>query len=532
MKWYKNMNIAGKLILLIMPFIVAVAGLLVFFAYRSYEINSQSKQALYDEAFVSTASILNADRDFYQAAIVEKEMYLRFDSLNQNDKDAFAKDYELNVKQVYDRINAAIKNISGNKELYSYYRSDASGKTLEQLGQSFNSNFNQWKAAYSPVTNSGDINKKQALFDSAREEINQMTEILEKYAQKRSVEILQEVDSSIRLCVIIFTAVLAILGCIAAYLIRLIRGSVRYVTDFCRRIASGDLDVEINEKMITKDEIGMLVSTLNNEVRDAFERIDRARINLDVAADEVAKGVRQISDGSQTISQGATEQASSLEEVSSTVTQIAAQTKQNAESAERANKLSVEAMNAASQGNEQMSSMLRAMNDISDSSSNISRIMKVVDDIAFQTNILALNAAVEAARAGVYGKSFAVVAEEVRNLATRSANAAKETTELIESSIKSVQAGTHIAGDTAKSLKTILERVEEATQLVGEITISSNEQANAIAEINTALDQLSIVVQNNSATAEETAAASEELASQAELLRQMVESLNLKRESE
>jgi methyl-accepting chemotaxis protein len=208
--------------------------------------------------------------------------------------------------------------------------------------------------------------------------------------------------------------------------------------------------------------------------------------------------------------------------------QISAQTKQNAENANQARELAHLAQENAAKGNGQMKEMLEAMKEINESSKNISNVIKVIDDIAFQTNILALNAAVEAARAGQHGKGFAVVAEEVRNLAARSANAAKETTELIEGSINKVEGGTEIANLTASALDSIVEGVAKAADIVAEIAKASNEQATAISQIDQGVDQISQVVQNNSATAEESAAASEELSGQAEILKDMVVRFRLK----
>ncbi len=304
-----------------------------------------------------------------------------------------------------------------------------------------------------------------------------------------------------------------------------IKGYIGEISDVLGEMSNGNLNVEITSDyrgdfVRLKDSINNIVTSLNGVLGE-----------INTAAKQVSAGTSQVSDGSQEISQGATEQAASIEQLTSAITEIAQQTGQNAENANQANKVSTEAKKSAEQGNEQMKELQHAMQGINESSANISKIIKVIDDIAFQTNILALNAAVEAARAGSHGKGFAVVAEEVRNLAAKSAGAAKETTELIEGSIKKTEAGTSLADDTATALENIVESVENAVEIVGEIAIASNQQAMAINEVNNGIEQMSQVVQTNSATAEEAAAAAEELSSQSELLKKMVGQFKLKKES-
>lgn len=246
------------------------------------------------------------------------------------------------------------------------------------------------------------------------------------------------------------------------------------------------------------------------------------------SAEQIASGSEQVAAGAFTLSQGATEQASSVEELAATINEMTEQIKSNAANAHDAKDISLEAGKEVESGNVQVMKMNEAMENISNASKEIAKIIKVIDDIAFQTNILALNASVEAARAGSAGRGFAVVADEVRNLASKSAEAAKSTTILIENSLKAVKNGSNIASKTKDTLEVIVEKVNSSVAMIEEIASASEEQALAATQILEGIDHISAIVQTNSATSEESAAASEELSSQAQMLKGLVEGIKLK----
>ncbi|MCI8886567.1 MAG: HAMP domain-containing protein [Hungatella sp.] len=267
-------------------------------------------------------------------------------------------------------------------------------------------------------------------------------------------------------------------------------------------------------------------------MRGIKSSLNTTMTTLNQSANQVASGSDQVSSGAQALSQGATEQASSVEQLAASINDISSRINENARGAQEASKKSVMVSEVAGEGNRMMQDMLAAMADINASSGEIGKIIKTIEDIAFQTNILALNAAVEAARAGAAGKGFAVVADEVRNLASKSAEASKNTAVLIENSLTAVENGKKIADETAKSLEQVMAGIQEATDMMDAIAKASKDQAEAITQITLGIDQISSVVQTNSATSEESAAASEELSSQAQIMRELVRRFKLEGDSE
>lgn len=294
------------------------------------------------------------------------------------------------------------------------------------------------------------------------------------------------------------------------------------MTNMLGEMADGNMTVKSNGAAYPEDFAPLQVSMIK-----IVQSFNETLSQIDVASEQVSSGADQVASGAQALAQGATEQASSVQQLSASINEIAVQVNQNASNATNANNVADEVGNQITQSSEQMGRMIEAMAEINQSSQQIGKIIKTIEDIAFQTNILALNAAVEAARAGVAGKGFAVVADEVRSLASKSAEAAKQTTNMIENSVKSVEGGTKIADETAMSLGHVVAGATKITDLIQQISKSSNEQATAIAQVNLGVEQISSVVQTNSATSEESAAASEELSSQSTLLRGLVSRFRL-----
>jgi PAS domain S-box-containing protein len=269
------------------------------------------------------------------------------------------------------------------------------------------------------------------------------------------------------------------------------------------------------------------LGTLKRSVNRCLDELENALSQVAAGSEQVAAAASQISSGSQSLSQGATEQASSIEEVSSSLQEMSSMTQRNAASARGARSLAEGARETAGKGMDSMKQLSAAINEIKASADATAKIIKTIDEIAFQTNLLALNAAVEAARAGDAGKGFAVVAEEVRNLAIRSAEAAKNTANMIEASVKNASGGVTINQEVLKNLDEINIQVNKVNEVMGEIAAASDHQSEGIDQIHKAVEQMNQATQQVAANAEESASASEELSSQAAEMQSMVGAFRL-----
>lgn len=370
---------------------------------------------------------------------------------------------------------------------------------------------------------------------------------------------------------------IAILLVVAAVIVILISRGIANpivkITDAAQQIADGHFDVELSVR--SRDEVGRLATAFNrtierlvnyqgyiDEISDALQqvasgnlkvglqreyagqfkklkdnmqsflvRMNSTLLHINQSAAQVDCGAEQLATSAQTLSQGATEQASAIQQISAGINYGATMIQQTSENAESAREKAMLAEQEIRTSNQQMHEMMKAMEHISLKSAEISKVIKLIDDIAIQTNLLALNATVEAAHAGAMGKGFAVVADEVRSLAAKSAEAAKNTAQLIEQTINVVQNGSKIAGQTAASLEQGTQATIDAAGLMNQIAEASKEQAASIVEMSKTIEQVSSVVQTNAATAEQSAAASEELFSQAKLLQELISQFELREEN-
>jgi methyl-accepting chemotaxis protein len=287
-------------------------------------------------------------------------------------------------------------------------------------------------------------------------------------------------------------------------------------------IANSNLDLTVDGEYVGEFE------TIKGSLSNILDELNTLTHQIILSSETVNEESVEVNQASQELNHGATQQAAAIEEISATITQVSAQVRENSEKAGQVREMVSENETGALTADDQMNELLTSMKEISEASDDIAEVLKMINDISFQTNILSLNAAVEAARAGKYGKGFAVIAEDVRNLALKSAEAAKETDEMIGKIRVKIKAGSGIANNTAESLKEIVESSKESSKLSNEVALASEEQAIAIAQITNSIDQISSIVQNTSFNARKSHETAEGLSSEAKRLNDIISVFKLR----
>lgn len=519
MQWYKDLKISVKLLTGFIM-VAVIAGVIGFIGIRNIKTVDDNDTLLYTNMTVPLSYAADMSRDFQRIRVHMRNMVI------ENDIEKINVEYSgiQEMAKELDVLGAQFEESILSDEMRRAYEDflGTRAKTTEGINQLLElARENRDYEAYALLN--GSLRTSVYAEMEAIEKLVDM-KVAEAKAQAELNTAITNKATMTMIAIIAISMLLAI--ALGVYISRSISKPIGNLVASARKIADGDLDVNI--EIDSNDEVGVLAKAFGRMA----DNMNEVMTNISITSEQVAAGSGQVSDSSISLSQGATEQASSIEELTASIEEISVQINQNAQNADKANEIAETAKANAMEGNEQMNEMLKSMDEINMASNNISKIIKVIDEIAFQTNILALNAAVEAARAGQHGKGFAVVAEEVRNLAARSANAAKETTAMIEGSIKKVEGGTSIANETAQKLHKIVQDVAKVANLVGDIAVASNEQASGVEQINQAVMEVSEVVQTTAATSEETAAASEQLSSQAVMLREQTSKFKLKGQGE
>jgi len=502
--------ILGFLVVSLMGAVVASIGI-----YNMSRMN-QNAEAMYEKELLAVSyvkdaniSLVKVGRSIRNALLASSESdRARFiDDVRKNEQlmdenlaKARALFYTEKGKQIFGEVD---RELSSYKPLIQEILKKAAADAVQQNRESVDYLFK----SFAPRSN---------LIDDKMSEVTHFKEQRAKQAANETRELYG--DSRMLMIILVLCSLvsgIALGALITRSLTRQLGGEPAYAANVAEAIASGDLTVHVDLR--AGDESSMLYSM--KRMRDALAKIVA---EVRTGTDSMVSASSQIASGNLDLSSRTEEQASSLEETASSMEELTSTVKQNADNARQANALAESASDVASRGGDVVSQVVTTMGSINDSAKRIVDIIAVIDGIAFQTNILALNAAVEAARAGEQGRGFAVVAAEVRNLAQRSAAAAKEIKTLISDSVEKVDSGSKLVDQAGTTMEEVVASVKRVSDIISEITAASQEQTSGIEQINQAITQMDEVTQQNASLVEEAAAASEALQDQAKRLADLV----------
>lgn len=538
----KNMKLIVKLWLMVIPAIITLLALLITSVITIKSTNNSSRTILYDELFVSTALILNADRDFYQANLAEKNYILMPKTSSAEAKDNLLADYHDNAQQTLDRITEAINNVKSNHELFATFQHSSENITLEELEKGFFKDYQQWLDSYDPATNTGDLTSHDAYFEKTREYMNLMTEILEDYADESSMQRNEDIMKLNYLIVVIVVIMVILVGIIAFSLAKSLRSSINALNSNMTELSGKNLCIELNQKELeAKDEFGSLsrsFSTVLDALKEIVSKLNTgvstlkastSTLNEDVT--EISKSMAEITDSVSQVAQGATQQASDTTSVAKDMHDLGNIIDENSRNAKDLFDASNQIQVISSEGLEvvnnlsditvknqvSFSHIFDVIQSTSESASRIGDASKLISDIADQTNLLALNAAIEAARAGEAGKGFAVVAEEIRQLAEQSTSSTK----IIDSMLDDLKTKVENANQQSENIQSAVADQFESVQLTKEKYVTIADTIQSINDKITVLDNVSLamsdkrsnmmdMVESLSAIAEENAASTQE----------------------
>ena len=499
----KNLKISTRLSA---TFALLVAALLVVAGVAATQLSSmhQSQQRITDNILVSVQLINRLNTDLAKARLLELRHVF-------ND----AASYKQNIESEMGKLQEEMDEIK--KEYAPLINSDEERKKYESLLNE-RKEYVQLMQTLFAVSRSGDAEKSRELLGGRSLELfNISSKTLADIIAIKNQQSGAEVAAAKRvydtaLIVLAVSGVLAVLIAITAavWIIRSIQRPLRSAVEVADRVSEGDLTANIH--VHSKDELGMLLASLQRMQASLMQTVQTVRSG----AEGVASASSQIAMGNTDLSSRTEEQASALEQTAASMEELGSTVRQNAENARQANQLALSASTVAMQGGEVVGQVVDTMRGINESSRKISDIIGVIDSIAFQTNILALNAAVEAARAGEQGRGFAVVAGEVRNLAQRSAEAAKEIKGLINDSVERVELGSQLVDKAGSTMTEVVTSIRRVTDIVGEISAASTEQSQGVAQVGEAVTQMDQTTQQNAALVEESAAAADSLRKQAQ----------------